>query len=82
MIIFLTLNCTIHGIPYKCARHIALNLAKFIELICFGRNEAEVGKAIRESGVKREDVFVVTKLADEGHGYEECLEAVDTSLNK
>lgn len=48
----------------------------------FSRNEAEVGQAIKESGVKREDVFVVTKLQKAGHGYEECLAAFSSSLNK
>ena len=50
--------------------------------ILFGRNEAEVGQAIKESGVKREHVFVVTKLQKAGHGYDECLEAFNSSLNK
>lgn len=48
----------------------------------FSRNEGEVGQAIKESGVKREDVFVVTKLQKAGHGYEECLEAFNSSLKK
>ena len=45
-------------------------------------NEAEVGQAIKESGVKREDIFVVTKLWNADHGYEECLKAFNTSLKK
>ena len=47
-----------------------------------GRNEADVGQGIKDSGVKREDVFVVTKLLNDGHGYDECLKAFNTSLKK
>ena len=46
------------------------------------RNEAEVGQAIKESGIKREDIFLVTKLRTEGHGYDECLQDFNTSLTK
>ena len=46
------------------------------------RNEAEVGQAIKESGVKREDIFVVTKLRTTHHEYEECLKEFKASLEK
>lgn len=32
------------------------------------RNEAEVGKAVRESGVPRHEIFIATKLSDERDG--------------
>ena len=44
------------------------------------RNEADVGAAIRESGVPRRDVFVTTKLWNADHGYDKALRAVDASL--
>lgn len=48
------------------------------------RNEAEVGQAIKESGIKREDIFVVTKLASwsGGHGYDQCIQAFKESFKK
>jgi len=46
------------------------------------RNEAEVGEAIRESGLKREDLFITTKCVSKTHGYESTLKGVDTSLAK
>lgn len=46
------------------------------------RNEFEVGQAIKESGVKREDIFVVSKLGNDSHGYDKCLKAFNTSLKK
>ena len=51
-------------------------------LIFFARNEAAVGQGIKESGVKREDIFVVTKLLTGRHGYDECLKEFKTSLQK
>ncbi|RXW24944.1 hypothetical protein EST38_g908 [Candolleomyces aberdarensis] len=46
------------------------------------RNEAEVGAAVRESGLNREDVFITTKVASQGHGYDKTLKGVDASLAK
>lgn len=43
-------------------------------------NEAQVGKALRESGVPRNEVFIVSKIASNEHGYESTLAAVDNSL--
>ncbi len=44
------------------------------------RNEADVGAAIRESGVPRREVFVTTKLWNADHGYDKALRAIDRSL--
>lgn len=46
----------------------------------FYRNEAHVGRAIRESGYKREDVFVTTKIAVTHFGYKHTLSSFDESL--
>jgi diketogulonate reductase-like aldo/keto reductase len=43
-------------------------------------NEAEVGAALRESGVRREELFICTKLEDAFHKYEDALKAFDSSL--
>lgn len=45
-------------------------------------NEESVGQGIKESGVKREDLFVTTKLWNADHGYESAKKAIDTSLTK
>lgn len=45
-------------------------------------NEESVGEAIKESKIPREDIFVVTKLYDTDHGYEETLTAFNKSLGK
>ena len=46
------------------------------------KNEESVGEAIRESKIPREDIFVVTKLYDDDHGYEETMSAFNKSLGK
>jgi 2,5-diketo-D-gluconate reductase A len=45
-------------------------------------NEAEVGRAIAESGVAREEIFVTTKLDNGCHAYDAALGALDESLRK
>ncbi len=43
-------------------------------------NEPDVGAAVRESGVPREQIFVTTKLENDDHGYGETLRACERSL--
>ena len=43
-------------------------------------NEKEVGESVRTSGVKREDVFVTTKVWNSDQGYDQTLRAFETSL--
>lgn len=45
-------------------------------------NEREVGHAIRESGVPREEIFVTTKLWNDDQGYQVALAAFERSLAK
>lgn len=45
-------------------------------------NEEGIGKGIRESGVKREELFITTKLWNTDQGYDNTLQAIDTSLEK
>lgn len=45
-------------------------------------NEEGVGKAIRESGVPREDIFVTTKLWNTDQGYDSTLQAFEASRQR
>lgn len=45
-------------------------------------NEADVGAAVRESDVPREQIFVTTKLWNDDQGYESALRAFDESLKR
>ncbi|WP_017814028.1 aldo/keto reductase [Paenibacillus shenyangensis] len=46
------------------------------------KNEESVGKAIRESGVAREDLFITSKLWNGDQGYESALAAFDSTMEK
>ena len=46
------------------------------------QNERGVGEGVRACGVKREDMFVTTKLAAEVKSYKEAVESIDTSLKR
>lgn len=43
-------------------------------------NEKQVGNAIRQSGIKREDFFITTKLWVQDYEYDDALRAFDKSL--
>jgi diketogulonate reductase-like aldo/keto reductase len=45
-------------------------------------NERGVGKAVRESGIPREEIFVTTKLWTSDHGYDNAMRAIDESLER
>ena len=44
-------------------------------------NESDVGKAVRESGIAREEIFVTSKLWLQDYGYEAAKKAIQTSLD-
>lgn len=46
------------------------------------QNEEGVGKAIKESGVPREEIFITSKVWNSDQGYESTLQAYETSLKK
>ncbi|QIS17562.1 aldo/keto reductase [Nocardia terpenica] len=45
-------------------------------------NEAEVGRAIREFGLPRDEVYVTTKLWNSEQGYDSTLRAFDASMER
>jgi diketogulonate reductase-like aldo/keto reductase len=45
-------------------------------------NEVGVGKAVRESGVKREELFLTTKVWNADQGYDSTLRAHEASLER
>ena len=45
-------------------------------------NEKNVGDALKDSGLKRDEVFVTTKLWDPDKGYDHALKAFDASMKK
>ncbi len=55
---------------------------RHIDTAMIYNNEEFIGKAIKDSGVKREDIFITTKLWNTDQGYEKTLKAFDVSLKK
>lgn len=45
-------------------------------------NEVEVGAAIRQSGLPRNEIFVTSKVWNDRQGYDDALEAIDESLDR
>jgi diketogulonate reductase-like aldo/keto reductase len=45
-------------------------------------NEADVGRAVRESGIRREEIFITTKVWDSDQGYDSTLTACERSLRR
>ena len=75
---------------YKVNQDIAVQLVQEALSIGYRRidtaalydNEAEVGAAIRKSGLAREEVFVTTKIWNDRHGYSEAKEAIQESVDR
>ena len=65
------------------AIHWALDAGyRHIDTAALYGNEIGVGIAVREYDISREEVFVVSKVWNSDQGYEETLEAFETSMNK
>lgn len=45
-------------------------------------NEEDVGRAIKKSGIPREEIYVTSKLWMQDYGYEAAKKGIDTSLQK
>ena len=45
-------------------------------------NESGTGRALAESGIARDELFVTTKLMNRDHGYDSTLRAFDASLGR
>lgn len=45
-------------------------------------NEADVGAAVRDGAVPRDQIFITTKLWNDDHGYDSALRALDKSLGR
>ena len=79
---FGTFQIPADGSTYKAVRE-ALELGiRHIDTAVAYFNEAEVGKAIRESGIKREEIFLTSKLWLQDYGYEAAKKGIETSLKK
>ena len=55
---------------------------KAIDTATIYDNEVEVGEAVRNSSVKREDLFITSKVWNTDQGYDETLRAFEASLKR
>ncbi|MBP6060514.1 MAG: aldo/keto reductase [Candidatus Pacebacteria bacterium] len=67
---------------YNTVKNALLAGYRLIDTASQYKNEEGVGRAIRESGIPREEIFVTTKLWNTDQGYESALKAIDVSLAK
>src|SRR5678815_2399958 len=69
----------------ECERSVVDAIAtgyRLIDTAASYENEAAVGKAIKRSGVAREDLFITTKLWIQSNGYEGTKKAFENSLKR
>jgi 2,5-diketo-D-gluconate reductase A len=55
---------------------------RLIDTAAMYRNERGVGQAVTEAGLRRDDVFVTTKLNNDAHGYDAALRAFEHSRSE
>lgn len=55
---------------------------KQIDTASFYNNEEAVGQGIKESGIPREEIFIVTKVWNDEQGYKNTLKAFENSTKK
>jgi diketogulonate reductase-like aldo/keto reductase len=55
---------------------------RHVDTAAMYENEKEVGQAVRESGIPREEIFITTKLWNSDHGYDNTIKAFQHSLER
>ncbi|MGT2949419.1 aldo/keto reductase [Streptococcus devriesei] len=55
---------------------------RHIDTAAYYRNEESVGRAIKDSGIARDELFVTTKLWNDAHSYEGAKAALAASLER
>lgn len=72
-----------HGYELEKAIEIALESGyRHIDTAALYGNEEEIGNALKNLGVKREDIFITTKVWNDDQGYDSTKNAIDVSLDK
>lgn len=80
------LNFGVYQIPKEETKRCVLDAIKIgyrgIDTAQSYFNEEEVGEAISECGIPREELFITTKVWIDNYGYEKCKKSVLESLKK
>ncbi len=67
---------------YESVLHALKSGYRHIDTASIYGNEEQVGKAIKDSGIPREDIFVTTKLFNSDQGYLKAKKALKRSLQR
>ena len=67
---------------YEAVKHALKVGYRHIDTAAIYRNEHEVGRAIKDSGIPREDIFVTSKLWNDDQGYESAKKAFQKTLDE
>ena len=80
------LNFGVYQIPGAETKEAVLNAIKVgyrgIDTAQSYFNEKEVGDAIKECGLPREELFITTKVWIDNYGYDKCKKSIEESLEK
>ena len=80
------LGLGVYDMYNKEAEHAVLDALeigyRLIDTAASYNNETEIGNAIMQSSLSRNQIFVTTKVGDDDQGYDATLGAFDTSLQK
>ena len=79
---FGTFQIPADGSTYKAVREALDAGYRHIDTATAYYNEEEVGKAVRDSGILREEVFITSKLWVSHYGYERARLGIERSLKK
>ena len=70
------------GSTYKAVRDALKVGYRHIDTAAAYFNEEEVGKAVRDSGIPRDEIFITSKLWIQDYGYEAAKKGIRASLEK
>jgi diketogulonate reductase-like aldo/keto reductase len=67
---------------YQAVRAALETGCRLVDTASLYGNEEDVGRAVKDSAIPREEVFITTKLWNSDHGYDSALRAFDASLRR
>lgn len=70
------------GSTYKAVLTALKSGIRMIDTAVAYFNEEEVGKAIKDSGIPRDEIFVTSKMWLQDYAYEDAKKSIETSLRK
>ncbi|MRH71987.1 aldo/keto reductase [Lactobacillus reuteri] len=79
---FGTFQIPADGTTYNAVKDALAAGYRHIDTAAAYMNEQEVGKAIKDSGIPRDQIWVTSKMWLQDYKYEDAKKAIETSLNK